>query len=123
MPYSVSEEKKFLRFTVTGAVTGSELRKLIDDSESMLKERAHWPNTLLDMRGIELSGLGLTDMLSLSKRRVSIRPPNPIRTAFVADSATVSGFVRMFQNLNRDPAITTELFEDVSAAEKWLAAK
>ena len=122
MPYSVAQKPEFLLVTVTGVVTGPDLHQLINDAEAILKDRPRWTNNLADLRGLDLSGLGFSDMMSFSGRRVALKPPNPFRTAVVTDSPTVTGYVRMLQNLNRNPSITIEMFEDIAAAQKWLAA-
>jgi hypothetical protein len=122
MPYSVTQKPEFLLVTVTGVVTGPDLHQLINDAEAILKDRPRWTNNLADLRGLDLSGLGFSDMLSFSGRRVALKPPNPFRTAIVTDSPAVTGYVRMLQNLNRNPSITIEIFEDIAAAQKWLAA-
>jgi len=122
MPYSVAEKSAFLLVTVTGKITGAELHKLIDEGEAILKTRPRWANNLVDLRGLDLSGLGFTDIMGFAGRKVATNPPNPFKTAIVVDSQSVGGYVRMLQNLNRNPAIAIETFEDVAAAEQWLAA-
>src|SRR5262245_3937648 len=122
MPHVISEKAGVLRVKVTGVITVTELHQMLDELDAILKDRTRWANNLMDLRGVDLSGLGFVDMMSLAKRRMAVQPPNPIRTAFIADSPTVIGFVRMFQSLNHNPSISSELFDDVAAAEKWLAA-
>ena len=122
MPYSVAEKSEFLLVTVTGKITGAELHTLIDEGEALLKARPRWTNNLVDLRGLDLSGLGFGDIMSFAGRKVATKPPNPFKTAIVVDSQSVGGYVRMLQNLNRNPTIAIETFEDVAAAEQWLAA-
>jgi len=122
MPYSVADKPGLLLITVTGAITGPVLHQLIDEAEALLKVRSTWANNLVDLRGLDLSGLGFTDMMGFAGRRVALKPPNPFRTAIVADSPSVTGYIKMLKNLNRNPSIAIEIFEDLAAAKKWLAA-
>lgn len=122
MPYSVAEKSGFLLITVTGVITGPDLHQLIDKAEAMLKVRSKWANNLVDLQGLDLSGLGFTDIMGFAGRRVALKPPNPFRTAIVADSPSVTGYIKMLKNLNRNPSIAIEIFEDLAAAKKWLAA-
>lgn len=121
MPYSVADKPDYLLITVTGAITGPELHQLIDEVEVLLKARSRWTNNLVDLRGLDLSAIGFGDIVGFAGRRVALKPPNPFRTAIVVDSPSVTGYVRMLQNLNRNPAILIETFEDVAAATQWLA--
>ncbi|HEX8030925.1 MAG TPA: STAS/SEC14 domain-containing protein [Vicinamibacterales bacterium] len=122
MPYSVAEKSEFLLITVTGKITSADVHQLIDEAEAILKVRTTWAHTLVDLRGLDLSGLGFGDLIGLSSRRVSLQPPNAIRTAIVVESSSVTGYIRMLQNLNRNPDITIETFEDIAAARQWLTA-
>jgi hypothetical protein len=121
MPITYDHDGSLLRITVKGVVTGPELHELVTELDQRFRNEPRWPNNLLDLSTVELSGIGFLDMMSLAKRRETVTPPNPIRTAIVATSPTVIGFARMFQNLNNNPQITVQLFNGVTAAEAWLA--
>lgn len=123
MPFTLQEEDGVLRVTINGNVLAAELHDLLTAMESFVVARAHWPDNLVDLRGIDLASLGFTDILGLAKRREALKPPNAFRTAMVADSPIVLGFARMFQSVNHNPAITLELFQTLEAAEAWLAAR
>ena len=122
MPYSLTDTAGILVIAVSGAITGAELHNIVDESEALLKARQRWTNALVDLRGLDLSGLGIMDFMGLAGRRVSVKPPNPFRTAVVADSASVAGYAKTLKNLNRDPSIAIEIFEDIDAAKEWLVA-
>jgi hypothetical protein len=121
MPFTLQETDGVLRVTIHGAAPVAELHDLLTAIETFIKARSHWPDSLVDLRGIDLAKLGLTDLLGLAKRREALTPPNAFRTAMIADSPTVLGFARMFQSVNHNPAITLELFQTLEAAEAWLA--
>lgn len=104
----------------TGTLSAAELHGSLDEADRLLAASARWPDSLVDLRGVELSALGFTDIMSVAKRRESITPPNPIRTAIVADSPTLMGFARMFQSLNHNPNITMRVFGDMDEAVTWL---
>ena len=123
MPYSYEEARGVLRVTLKGKVTAPELHDFLDELETLVLERQEWPDNLLDLREVDLSGLGFMDMLGFSKRRKGATPPNPIRTALVAVSPTIIGFARMFQNMNKSAQITVEVFPTLEAANAWLAKK
>ena len=122
MPYSIVETPDHLLIEVSGAITGAELHRLIDEAETLLTARPRWTNNLVDLRGLDLGGLGFSDILGFAGRRFAMKPPNPFRTAIVNDSPAVGGYLRMLQNLNRNPSITIEIFDDIAAARTWLAA-
>jgi hypothetical protein len=121
MPYSYEEVRGVLRVTLKGALTSEELHNFITEMEELLKKRKKWPDNLLDLRTVELSKLGFTDMMSFAKRRDSVIPPHAIRTALVAESPVITGFARMFQSMNNNPKITVEVFPTLAAADAWLA--
>jgi hypothetical protein len=123
MPYSIDEEGGVLRARFVGALTGTELHAFIDEVDAKLAPRPQWPNNLIDLRAVELSALGFTDMMSIAKRREAIQPPSPIRTAILADSPALTGFARMFQSLNHNPNITIQVFSDAAEAESWLLSQ
>jgi hypothetical protein len=122
MPYSVEEEGTILRATFSGVMTGEDLHAFAVDIETLLATRDRVPNNLLDLRAVEPSRLSFNDLLSLAKLRETVKLPNPIRTAIVADSPTMTGFARMYQSLNQNPSVTIQVFTDVAAAERWLTA-
>jgi hypothetical protein len=123
MPYSIDEEGGVLRARFVGALTGTELHAFIDEVDAKLAPRPQWPDNLIDLRAVELSALGFTDIMSLAKRREAAAPPNAIRTALVADTPTMTGFARMFQSLNHNPNITIQVFSDAAEAETWLRSQ
>lgn len=120
MPYSLQQDGGQLRITYTGTLRATELHESLDEADRLLAASARWPDNLVDLRGVELSALGFADLMSVAKRRESITPPNPIRTAIVADSPTLMGFARMFQSLNYNPNITIRVFGDLDEAVTWL---
>jgi hypothetical protein len=122
MPYSIQQDGELLRSRFTGTLSGNDLHAMLDEVDRLLAPRERWPDNLLDLRALEGSSLGFTDVMSVAKRRESITPPNAIRTAIVADSPTLIGFARMFQSLNHNPNITIQIFSDPAEAEAWLAA-
>ena len=121
MPITYSHDGGLLRVRAAGVITVAELHAMVTEMEQRFLSAKKWPDNLLDLTGIDLSGLGLLDMMSLAKRRESVKPPHAIRTAIVADSPTVTGFARMFQSINTNPDITVQVFESVADAEAWLA--
>lgn len=121
MPITFNHDGDLLRVRARGAITVDELRTIVTEMEQRFLSAKKWPNNLLDLTGIDLSGIGFIDMMSLAKGRQSVKPPHPIRTAIVSDSRTVTGFARMFQSMNSNPDITVQIFESVADAEAWLA--
>ena len=121
MPYALNEHDGVIRVTLQGTVSGAELHELITEMEQLVEGRSAWPDSLFDLRGVELT-LGITDMMGLARRREATKPPHAVRTAFVADSALLTGFARMFQSTNHDPNVTIEVFSDLEAAQAWLQA-
>lgn len=120
MPYSIQQTPSLLRVDYTGSLSTAEIHASLDELDQILAGAAHWPDNLVNLGGVELSALGFTDILSIAKRRESITPPNPIRTAMVADSPTLLGFARMFQAANHNPNITIRVFGDLREAAGWL---
>lgn len=123
MPYSLTESQGVLRVAWTGPLNSTDLHALLNVMDSTLSGRAAWPDNLIDFRGLETSSLRFTDIMSLAKRRELVAPPNPIYTAFVADQPVIVGFVRMFQSVNQNPRITSQLFATLDEAEAWLRAQ
>jgi SpoIIAA-like len=121
MPITYSQDGGLLRVRAAGVITAAELHAMVTEMEQRFVSANKWPDNLLDLTGIDLSGLGFADMMSLAKRRESVKPPHAIRTAIVADSPTVVGFARMFQTLNNNPDITVQVFQSAADAEDWLA--
>src|ERR1041384_4888983 len=117
MPYTIREDPGLVRVNMTGARTAVELHAMLTDTDAMLRDRPVWPDNLFDMRGMEAAELGFTEVLSLARRREAVTPPNPIRTAFVAEAPSMVGYVRMFQHLNHNPLITSRIFSTVEDAE------
>lgn len=120
MPYSIIESDGRLTVTVSGAITGAELHQLVDESEALLKGRAQWPDNLLDLRTVSLSGLGITDMMGFAGRLQSVLPPHPMRTAFVAEPS-VASYLRMLKSMAQNALVTLEVFPTLAEAEAWLA--
>jgi SpoIIAA-like len=120
MPITFSHEGDLLRVRAGGVITAAELHTIVAEMEQRFFSAKKWPNNLVDLTGIDLSNVGFVDLMSLARRRESVKPPHAIRTAIVADSPTVTGFARMFQSLNNNPDITVQVFESVAAAEDWL---
>lgn len=121
MPYAFVEQDGVLRVTLQGIVSGAELHEMITELEQQFQVRPVWPNNLFDLRGVELSPFGFSDMMGVAKRREATMPPHPIRTALVTDSAAMLGFARMFQNLNQNPSIAIEVFHSMAEAEAFVA--
>ncbi|MEY4095410.1 MAG: hypothetical protein RLZZ53_2609 [Acidobacteriota bacterium] len=120
MPFSIRREPSLLRLEYTGTLTGAELHSSLDALDQEQRASSPWPNTLADLRGVELNQLSFPDMMSVAKRRDTVAPANPIRTALVADSPTVLGFCRMFQSLMQNPNIAVQVFTDIDEAVAWL---
>src|SRR5262245_44325410 len=120
MAFSWEERDGVLRITLSGVVSNLDLHSMVTEMQDRVQGRAVWPNNLCDFRGIELSTLGFTDVMSLARRRGRVEPPHPIRTALVADGPIVTGYARMFTNLLQNPSISCELFSTIAEAEAWL---
>ena len=75
---------------------------------------------LTDLRGVADSSIGYSEVASIAER-VGGRPlSTAIRSAFLVDQPVQLGFARMFQTLNKHPQVTVGIFEDESAARRWL---
>ncbi|HWI18961.1 MAG TPA: STAS/SEC14 domain-containing protein [Vicinamibacterales bacterium] len=120
MPYSIQPSAGLLTVEYSGTLTGTDIHDSINELESLVQSLEQWPDNLVDMRSIELSALTFPDLMSVAKRREAVIPPNPIRTAIVADQPATMGFARMFQSLNHNPKITIQVFGDLAEAVAWL---
>jgi hypothetical protein len=123
MPYSVQEDAGMLRVRYSGRLTGADVHESLSEMDALVQPRERWPDNLVDMRGADISALGFPDIMSVAKRREAVTPPNPIRTAIVADHPSILGFARMFQSLNHNPNITIQVFADHTEAMTWLQAQ
>jgi hypothetical protein len=120
MPYSIDQASTLLRIRYSGRLTRDDVHASLDEVEALLRSSERWPDSLVDLRGIDIGALGFSDVMGLSKRRASVTPPNPIRLAIVSDQPSIVGFARMFQSLNKNPDITIQIFPDSTEAETWL---
>jgi len=120
MPYTIRENSGLMRIAMTGPLAAVDLHAMLTEVDTMVRDRPVWPDNLFDMRGMEVAALGFVEVMSLARRREAVTPPNAIRTAFVAEAPSLVGYVRMFQNLNQNPQITSRIFSTVESAEAWL---
>lgn len=120
MPYTCDERDGVLWIRCEGEMSEIDLHALISEMQAMVDDRPQWPDNLLDLRGVELVGVGFGEVMSLARRREKIAPPNPIFTALVADAPIVIGYARMFQSLMHNPSITVNLFSTIEAGVEWL---
>lgn len=123
MPYTCDERDGVLWIRLDGKVSEVELHEMISEIEAIVMPLAQWPDQLIDLRGIELSGVGFGEVMSLARRRERIAPPNHIFTALIADAPIVIGYARMFQSLMHNPLITPNVFTTIEAGVEWLRAQ
>lgn len=120
MPYRITSEPRFLRITLSGALTLQELRAALQELNALDAAADHTPPRLTDLSAIETSELKADDITAAAETRKAQRFRNPFRSAIIAPNPARYGYARMFQILNTHPDITLEVFTDEAPAIAWL---
>jgi hypothetical protein len=122
MPYTITMESTFLRIVLYGAVTRQDLHALADELAAIEVSRAVTPHRLFDLSVMTEPHLTYPLARSLVERRKAQPVATPIKSALVAPRPIHYGLAWMFQTLNEQPDIATEIFSTVKAAEARLCS-
>ena len=123
MPYRVSLDTPYVRVWLFGVLTGRDLHGVGDELRAHEREIARVPDRLVDMSGMVATGPTFDLVMIAARVRAIQRFPNNFRSALVSPRTEVAGFARVFRILNRNPQITVRVFDNVAAAEAWLAGE
>ncbi len=123
MAYRIKEEPAFIRITFSGKITTRDLQAAVQELEALEASRVTLPHRLTDLSGMKQSEVKAEDVQAVAKKRKSRRFPNAFRSAIVAPQPAQYGYARMFQSLTDHPDIQIQVFDTVTEAMAWLAAK
>ncbi|MFL5529994.1 MAG: STAS/SEC14 domain-containing protein [Gemmatimonadaceae bacterium] len=117
--YAISPDGRFIRAHATGVISAPDLHQLVD---SLLADPGLGPG----MRGLYDSRYAEPDITILQLAEVANRVREVInrgleRIAIVAQSQTTYRVAKTFSVLARAIGIDVDVFQDLAAAETWLA--
>lgn len=121
MSVEVGVENGILRVVFRGAMTVSDFDVLGPELEAVEATAARVPHRITDLRPVTRMEVTYRDVMGLAARRLNRTLPNDVRSAIVTGDAAVRSAAQVFEVFNRNPRITVRLFDDMDAAERWIA--
>lgn len=120
MPYRLTQEPTFLRISLSGQVSLTDLKGALVELETLEASQPRMTNRLVDLTDVTTSEIVGGDIFAIAQRRKAKSYPNSFYTAIVAPRPAQFGFARMFQTLNNHPLITIRVFTEEAEALAWL---
>lgn len=120
MPFAIAVEPGLIRVTLSGALTGDDLRGIAVAADDIEGASSPVAPRITDMTGVTEFKIAYPDVQTLAQHRRGIQFPNTFKSAIVVSGPSQMGIARMFQTLNDNPQITIEIFTESSAALAWV---
>lgn len=121
MHYTIDENEKLWRVTLSGTITNrdlQELEKLIVETDEHIPVT---PNRLVDLRLLSTMDIDYRGVSGLVRVLGSHSMLNTQRVAFLVCIPIQFGYARMFQILSENWHGTVEVFENEKDALDWLS--
>lgn len=121
MPYSHSIKEHYIHIQWHGELCNEDLRSIGAELPGISAKLGYAPNILHTFDEVTGGKIEPWSIFQHSLRREDTRLPNKAKSAAVAKTAKVHAITRLFMELNRNPNIVMEVFDDEEAAIRWLA--
>jgi hypothetical protein len=121
MAYDFQIFEGVVRLSFTGELRSADLMEIaekISEIEARLAVTPHRMTDLSNLTGVDLNFQGM-ELFAERRRKAPLK--NPVKSAIIAPTPLQYGFARMFQTLNDHPEIEIRIFDDTTAATRWLA--
>jgi hypothetical protein len=120
MACAVDVESGLIQVTLSGVVTGDDLRQIGDAAAEIEAKSSPITPRITDLTAVTELKIGYGEVQELAARRRVIQFPNSFKSAILVSSPSQLGMARMFQTLNDNPQITIEIFTDRASALAWV---
>lgn len=120
MAYDFQIFEGVVRLTFTGELRSADLMEIaqkISDIEAESEVTPHRMTDLSKVTGIDVNFQGM-ELFAEQRRKAPLK--NPVKSAIIAPTPLLYGFARMFQTLNDHPEIEIKIFDEMTAAIRWL---
>ena len=123
MPYDFDIKPGYVQLRLHGQVTAADLMGIVGRLQQVEAQAGPLPDRLVDFTAIEGTQVTFAEMDQVTAKRRAAKLKNRVKLAVVAGTPYQVGFARMFQTLNDNPQIETQIFPNEAAAVEWLRAK
>ncbi len=121
MAFDLKVENGVVRVTFEGYLDSKDLERLDEIVSGMEAEYDVSPDRISDLSSIEGVHLDCAAMEFFADRRRHAPLKNRVKSAIVVPRPLQYGIARMFQTLNDNPNINSQIFTDRERALNWLA--
>ena len=122
MPVAFELIGELYHVTFSGVLSVEDLARAGEEMLTMETSFDRSPSRIVDMSGITGVSIGFDAISQLAELRSKSPVRNPVKSALIAPGQLQMGFARMFQTLNTNPRVITQVFRDRESAMSWLAA-
>lgn len=120
MPYVLTKKESYVHLDWSGTITTQDLKSIGKDLTGVMAEWGYAPHVLHTFDQVEAMDFGPWGMFMHSLLREDTILPNKSKSAHVAKSEKAQSVCKMFRELNRNPDIEMQLFDNEAAAIAWL---
>ena len=122
MPVAFELIGELYHVTFSGVLSVEDLARAGEEMKTLEASFDPTPGRLIDLSGVTGVSIGFDAVSQLADVRNRTLVRNPVKSALVAPGQLQMGFARMFQTLNTNPRVITQVFRDRESAMSWLAA-
>ncbi len=121
MPVKFELVGELYHVTFSGVLSVEDLARAGEEMKAMEASFDRTPGRIVDLSGLTAVSIGFDAISQLAEVRNKTPVRSPVKSALVAPGQLQMGFARMFQTLQTNPRIFTQVFRDRESALSWLA--
>ena len=120
MKYVHVIKNDILIIKISGDTSPHEFDQHFRDIEQVEDKHDFCPDRVIDLRSLGTFSSDTMDYWPTIFRRCDKQLPNAIRSSVLVGTKFQFGIAMVFNGLNNNPNITTEVFEDIEPLSEWL---